>query len=286
MNANANQELTSLKEEKIRLEQENCELKKENSHLKYIKDQFLPKIINIMAEVKEQNNERESKISFLTSNFSFLCDQLLSRDITENKLIEKNNYLKNQINSLELKYKHDIDDFSRQNQENEAKIQNLQSDIFNILKKVSQPQENEQSNNNIQEIQIKYNTKKLQYKRKIKELIQQNEKYKTEIDQIKIEKQLLQQHQNEEKKIICDENQNLILQNKKLLEKKNVKIHSLKDEISNLKKQQNQSQFNLTTITNELNQQIQELTNTNTKYKEKINKLLIFTFFSLYFPSK
>lgn len=273
MEVNPNQELITLKEEKIRIEQENCELRKENLQLKYIKDQFLPKIINIMTQVKEQNNERDSKISFLASNFSFLYDQLLSKDITESKLIEKNNFLKNQINSLELKYKHDIDDFSRQNQENEAKIQNLQTDIFNILQKVSQTQDSDQPNNDIQEMQMKYNTKRLKYKLRIKELIQQNEKYKAEIDQIKIENQLLQKQQNEEKQIINDENKNLILQNKHIIEKKNVKIHSLKEEISILRKQQNQSQFNFTTVTNELNLQIQELTSKNTKYEEKIKSL-------------
>ena len=68
MNSNESQELISLKEEKTRIELENCELKKENSQLKYIKDQFLPKIINIIAQVKEKNTDREKNIILLEYN--------------------------------------------------------------------------------------------------------------------------------------------------------------------------------------------------------------------------
>lgn len=279
-----NYEYLTLKEEKLKLEVDNLKLKKENLKLRQINDQLLP-TNNI--KIREENKEQEPKI--IKPDFDIYHNQLTMNDSLENELKEKNQHilkLKNKIVRLKAQYNQKIDEFVLKNKENEATIERLQSDIPQIIKQISESQNNESkiSRENDQ-LKEKIKTQKILYKKKIIELTQLNEQNESiikslneQIDHIKSQTDLIEQQKEEEMKIdnllLYNQTKNFSLQSQLLIEKKEERIQILEEEISNLKKQQSSSLHKK----DQMYQQMEELNNKNqaliSQYEGQIKDLI------------
>lgn len=279
-----NYEYLTLKEEKLKLEVDNLKLKKENLKLRQINDQLLP-TNNI--KIREENKEQEPKI--IKPDFDIYHNQLTMNDSLENELKEKNQHilkLKNKIVRLKAQYNQKIDEFVLKNKENEATIERLQTDIPQIIKQISESQNNEskitRENDQLKE---KIKTQKILYKKKIIELTQLNEQNESiikslneQIDHIKSQTDLIEQQKEEEMKIdnllLFNQTKNFSLQSQLLIEKKEERIQILEEEISNLKKQQSSSLHEK----DQMYQQMDELNNKNqaliSQYEGQIKDLI------------
>lgn len=271
---------------KFRLKNDHLNLGNEDIKLK----QIFPITKNHYQNIKGQSNERGIMIDALDYDFSNIQYQLISKENTINNLKKNNRHLKHKIQAQKSEYENKIAELEQKSKESLTKIQKLQLDISNILQQVLQAK-NDDNINAKEKVQLKitiqnltetFQTQENQYKQRIDELTKQNkekedeihlkseeiEGLKEEIELFKNKAQLMQiqkEDMKSENDLKYNHTKNLYLQSQQLVEKKEVQIQLLEEELSSIKQQNDSFEVNKM-----INLTIQAL---KSQYQTKINEL-------------